>query len=87
MIEMDERSGICSRHFSIQLLYRYFCQPRTLDSSLSTEIAEHLKDCPECAADLDLLKNSDVDPLELVLFCRKGTTRGLFYRLLDNLKG
>lgn len=82
-----ERSGISTGHFSPQLLSRYYSQPGTLDSALSTKIAKHLQDCPECAADLDFLKNSDVDLRELVLSYRKSPTKkSMLSRLLDFFK-
>ena len=79
-----EISSISSGHFSPQLLSRFFSQPGTLESSLSIKIVEHLKDCPECSADMDFLKNSDIDLRNLVLSYRKSPSKKtLISRLLD----
>lgn len=46
------------RHFSPQLLGRYYSDPSSLDRVIVDQIEEHLKTCPECAADLNFFKDS-----------------------------
>ena len=49
------------RHYSPQLLGRYFSDPRSLDADLVWLIEEHVAECQECAADLRFLQDSDTD--------------------------
>jgi anti-sigma factor RsiW len=53
-------SGL-ERHYSPQLLGRYFAEPRSLDAELVRRIEQHVSICPECAADIQFLQDSDQD--------------------------
>ncbi|MFH1686121.1 MAG: zf-HC2 domain-containing protein [bacterium] len=49
------------RHYSPQLLGRFFADPRSLDAELVRRIEQHISHCDECAADLRFLQDSDKD--------------------------
>lgn len=49
------------RHYSPQLLGRFFADPRSLDPDLVRRIERHVGHCDECAADLRFLQDSDKD--------------------------
>ena len=49
------------RHFSPQLLGRYYSNPGSLDSVLIEQIKNHVEECSTCAADIKFMQDSDTD--------------------------
>jgi anti-sigma factor RsiW len=71
------------RHYSPQLLGRYFTDPNSLDKVLIQQIESHLEICPECSRDIEFLKNSDLDLRQLVAAHRRG---GFLQNIWENVK-
>ncbi len=59
------------RHFSPTLLFRFYTDVQSLDTTLVKQIEEHLQVCRECYEDLDFLKNSNIDIKNLLGQYRK----------------
>jgi len=72
-----------TRHFSPQLLGRFYADPQSLDPRLLQQIESHLAVCSECAEDMAFLKNSDIDLKELL---RSNKGRSGFRAMLEKLK-
>lgn len=53
--------GPDERHFSPQLLGRYYANPGSLDSVLIDQIKNHVAECATCSADIKFMQDSDTD--------------------------
>ncbi len=53
--------GPGERHYSPQLLGRYYSNPGSLDSVLIEQIKNHVGDCATCSADIKFMLDSDTD--------------------------
>jgi predicted anti-sigma-YlaC factor YlaD len=79
----DPGPSVEARHYSPQLLGRYFTDPNSLDKKLIQQIESHLQSCTECARDIEFLKNSDLDLRELVNTHRR---KGFLKNVWENVK-
>ena len=73
-----------ARHFSPTLLSRYHGDVQSLDPRLVERIEGHLQECDECSADLEFLKNSEIDLRTLVNSARQSQRKPGW---LQKLKG
>ena len=76
-------SNLDERHYSPQLLGRYFSNPGSLDSALIEQIKNHIDICTTCSADIKFMQDSDTDFKRLAQVSRKKT---LWQSIVDSLR-